>query len=151
MAVGHAPRPSVAVRLVRLVLLWAAVAGATQLTGPSAVAASRLGSTGFQHRVLQDACDGGIIQFKVSWAAGSSTSADRLTIDSYAQRVIDGKWRTVSAWPRQTYRFAITGRGHSMWRWNQYACPTRHRILMVLAAWHKQKLLAHRSVHSAAC
>ena len=103
--------------------------------------------------VIYNYCDGNTVHLKMRIAARGYTDANKLTIESWAQRRVRGGWEFVYRWDRAVYRFEINGDRHSLTSFRSYHGTRSHdfRILFRLRAWHDRQLLHSTLFGSVAC
>jgi hypothetical protein len=111
------------------------------------------GATDYPVRVVHNYCDGNTVHLKMRITARGYTNANKLTIDSWAQRRVSGEWQTVYNWQRAVYKFTINGDLHSLTSTRSYHGTRSHdfRIVFLLRAWHNQRVLFSTKVRSVAC
>jgi hypothetical protein len=139
----------------RFALLWALVILAAALTAPATTAAANVQSSGYTYTIKSDRCTGPTYQkiyFKVKETAAGSTSANGLTIDSWAQEFYSGAWHTTYVWNQQHYTFPANGAGHYLTGWRSFGDPPYSvRIVMQLRVWKDNTVLAHKTLTSGVC
>lgn len=133
-------------------LLFVPLIAALALALPPAVA----GAGEYPVRVVYNYCAGqgdNQVNLKMRISARGHTNANRLTIDSWAQRRINGSWQTVYNWDRVGYRFEINGDRHNLAVWRSYNGTNTHlfRIVFRLRAWHNRSELFSKVYASVAC
>ena len=110
---------------IRLALLSTLVALGAVAALPASAAAAE---TGYAYKVVYDYCQGKTVHYKIKNIAEGSTPANKLTIESWAQKRVDGRWRTVHSWERAKYRFAANGDRHWVTSWRQYNGVARQQV-----------------------
>ena len=137
----------------RMALVWTMVFVGAALALPSSAAAGT--STGYGYKVIYNYCDGATVHFKVKNIAEGSTDANKLTIDSWAQRAPrkTGPWTVVYRWDRAKYSFEIDGNKHWLTSWRSYVGNNSYwwQVVFRLRAWHNRTLLASVDVASVKC
>jgi hypothetical protein len=120
------------------------------LTLPASAAAAE---SGYKYKVVYNYCDGKTVHFKAKNIAEGWTPANRLTIESWAQKKVNGSWRTIHAWDRANYKFTANGDRHWLTSWRQYnGVPgNKFRIMFRLRAWENRQQLASVVVTSVNC
>ena len=119
-----------------------------------ALPATTLGAeSGYKYKVVYNYCDGKTVHFKIKNIAEGSTPANKLTIESWAQKRVNGSWRFVHTWDRAKYKFTPDGDRHWLISWRQYnGVPgSKFRILTRLRVWDDSDLLASVNVSSVSC
>jgi hypothetical protein len=138
-----------------LAVLGAALAlpASTAAAGGYVSAGHRNASTGYKYRVMYSYCSGSTVNFKVRNIAKGYTPANKLTIDSWAQRRKGGRWQTVYTWARAKYTFPVNGYTHKLTSYRSYIGNDTYlfRIVFRLRAWHNKKVLATTTLHSVKC
>ena len=143
----------------RLALGWTLAVLSIALVLPAATSAASYG-TGYTYKVTHQWCygqNGPQLAFEVKNTAAGSTDANRLTIDSWAQRrpASGGSWATFRTWPQESRSFAINGTAHSLkvFRYVDYSnsSPYERRIVMKLRGWHNSTVRASITIHSNVC
>jgi hypothetical protein len=131
-------------------MLWTPLVLALALALPASTAA---GGSGYSYRVIYNYCSGYQVNFKVKNIAAGWTPANYLTIDSWAQRKINGRWQTVYTWNQAWYSFNANGQKHTLTSNRQYNGNSSYffRIVMRLRAWQNNNLLATKTLHSVKC
>jgi hypothetical protein len=116
-------------------------------------ASSLAGDSGYKYKVVYDYCDGKTVKTKVKNIAEGSTPANKLTIESWAQKRVDGSWRTVYTWERAKYRFTANGERHWLTSWRTWhgTAGNKYRLLFRLRAWNDGQMLASVVVPSVTC
>ena len=136
----------------RLALIWTlAVVGAALALPATTVG----GNTGYSYRTVYNYCEGAQVNIKVKNIAEGFTEANKLTIDSWAQRAPakSGPWTTVYRWDRASYKFEADGQKHWLTSWRSYNGNNQAwwRVVMRLRAWHNKTQLASVDVFSVKC
>ncbi len=75
----------------RLALLWTMAVLASAMALPVTTAAAG----GYSYRTVYNYCNGYQVNLKMKAIAAGHTPANSLTIDSWAQRRVNGYWQTV--------------------------------------------------------
>jgi hypothetical protein len=111
------------------------------------------GASAYPVRVVHNYCDGNTVHLKMRISARGYTNANKLTIDSWAQRRVSGSWQTVYNWQRAVYRFEVNGDRHTLTSTRSYHGTASHdfRIVFQLRAWHNQRVLHSSKFRSVAC
>ena len=122
------------------------------LAAALALPASTLAASGYTSKTVYNYCNGYQVNLKMKAIAAGWTNANKLSIDSWAQRK-NGGWQTVYQWNRVNYSFAITGAKHTLTAWRSYNGNSQYyfRLLFTLKAWHNNQLLASSSFYSVKC
>ena len=133
----------------RFAMLWVVAVLGVALVLPASVAAGG----GYSYRTVYNYCSGNQVNLKMKNIAAGFTPADRLTIDSWAQRKLSGGWQTVYTWNRVNYSFNPNGSKHTLTAWRSYNGNNFYyfRILFRLRAWDGNRLLASSSFKSVKC
>ena len=116
-------------------------------------AAPAAAATAYPVKVLNNYCDGQTVVLKMRITARGYTNANKLTIDSWAQRRVSGSWQTVYTWQRAAYKFQVNGDQHSLTSVRSYHGTNTHafRIVFRLRAWHNRNVLFSTTFRSVAC
>ena len=114
--------------------------------------ATTAAASGYTYKVVSNYCSGTTVIFKVKNIAAGYTKANKLTIESWAQRKA-GSWQTVYTWPKAKYKFTRNGAKHVLTAWRKFNGndPYLNRIVMRLRAWNNRTLLASISLNSRKC
>ena len=88
------------------------------LAAALALPASTLAASGYTSKTVYNYCNGYQVNLKMKAIAAGWTNANKLSIDSWAQRK-NGGWQTVYQWNRVNYSFAITGAKHTLTAWRK--------------------------------
>jgi hypothetical protein len=136
----------------RLALVWTfAVLGAA-LSLPAATFA---GGTGYSYKKIYNYCDGTTVHLKIKNIAEGFTDANKLTIDSWAQKAPtkNGPWTKIYSWSQAKYTFDIDGQKHWLTSWRSYNGNNTawFQIVFRLRAWHNRTQFATVDVGSAKC
>ena len=135
----------------RLALIWTLVVVAAALSLP----ASTMAGSGYSYKKIYSYCDHATVHFKVKNIAEGFTDANKLTIDSWAQKAPtkNGPWTKIYSWERAKYTFAIDGQKHWLISWRSYNGNNTawFQIVFRLRAWHNRTLFASVDVGSAKC
>jgi hypothetical protein len=133
----------------RLALLFAPVVIVTALIMPAATSAA----TAYPVKTIYNYCDGNTVHLKMRITARGYTNANKLTIDSWAQRKVSTGWQTVYEWKRAVYTFEINGDRHSLTSSRSYHGTATHdfRIVFRLRALHNRNVLFSTVFRSVAC
>lgn len=104
-------------------------------------------------KTVYNYCDGTTVKLKMRITARGFTDANRLTIDSWAQRKVSGRWQTVYRWTQAEYRFEPNGNKHSLTAWRSYHGTRSHkfRITFRLRAWNNRDVLHSTLYRSVSC
>jgi hypothetical protein len=107
-------------------------------------------------RRVYDYCagaDDNQVNLKMRISARGYTTANRLTIDSWAQRKVNGRWQTVYRWDRAGFRFEPDGNRHTLAAWRSYNGTNAYpfRIVFRLRAWHNSTVLRSTLARSVVC
>src|SRR5665811_2058406 len=117
------------------------------LAVPATTAAASRQSSGYTYVIKYDRCTGPTYEsssFKVKETAAGWTSANGLTIDSWAEEFYHGAWHTAYVWNEQVYNFRANGLSHYLISWRTFGDPPHSvRIFMILKVWHNSTVLAH--------
>lgn len=134
----------------RLALLWTLAVLGAALALPATTAGA---SSGYGYKVKYNYCDGATVRFKVKNIAEGWTNANKLTVDSLAQRKSDGVWRTIYEWDRAKYQFEPDGTRHWLTSWRSWQGTTNdsYRIVFKLRAWRNSNVLASVTLNSVKC
>jgi len=133
----------------RFALLWTAMVLGAALMLPASVAAA----SGYTYKTVYNYCNGNQVNLKMKNKAAGWTPANRLTIESWAQRKLAGGWQTVYIWNDAVYNFNWNGSGHTLTAWRSYNGNNSYffRILFRLRAWQGNNLLASSTFKSVKC
>ena len=134
----------------RLTLISTLIVLGVALALPASTAAA---GTGFGYQVKYNYCDGATVRMKVKNIADGSANANKLTIDTWAQRKSNGTWKTIHRWDRAKYKYEIDGTRHWLTSWRSWQGTTSHRYRLVfrLRAWHNSTVLASVTLRSVKC
>lgn len=137
----------------RFALIWAMVVLGAALTLPATTAA---GGSGYTYKIIQNYCygyNGNSVYFKAKQTAAGWTNANYLTIDSWAQRLINGRWQSVYTWNQSWYSYNWNGSSHWLKLWRSYDGNGLYwfRIVFKLRVWQNNTLLATKTIHSVKC
>ena len=136
-------------RLSLLSALLALVAAAVGMPGSVAAA------DGYEYTVRYNYCTGADPHFKVKNIAFGSTSANKLTNESWVERRPRGSasWSRIYSWPIAKYKFEINGDRHWLTSWRTWEGDEAnwYRIGFRLRAWHNHTLLSSEVVYSRKC
>ncbi len=115
--------------------------------------ASTAAATAYPVKRVYNYCERNTVHLKMRITARGYTNANRLTIDSWAQRRASGRWHRVYDWPRAGFKFEINGNKHSLTAWRSYHGTRTHdfRIVFRLRAWHNRQVLHTTVFRSVAC
>lgn len=138
----------------RMALIWTlTVIGAT-LSLPATTVAGTM-ETPYNYKIVYNYCDGTTVHFKVKNIVEGSSDANRLTIDSWAQRASQksGPWTKVYQWDRANYKFEIDGNKHWLTSWRSYVGNNSYwfQVVFRLRAWHNKTMFASVDVSSVKC
>jgi hypothetical protein len=138
----------------RQALIWIlAVVGAALALPPTTLAGRP--DTAYSFKIIYNYCDGTTVHFKVKNIVEGSSDANKLTIDSWAQRASQksGPWTKVYQWDRASYKFDIDGTKHWLTSWRSYNGNNSYwfQIVFRLRAWHNKTLFASVDVPSVKC
>jgi hypothetical protein len=116
-----------------------------------ALPAATVAASPYTYRIYYDRCDGHQVNLKMHIRAGGATPADKLTIESWAQKKVGTSWTTVHTWRKASYKFEPDGRRHTLTSWRSYNGNEHYkfRIVFRLRVWDGSQQLAsvtHRSV-----
>ena len=133
----------------RLALIWTPLVLVLALMLPATAAASG----GYGYKTVYNYCYGNQVNLRMKAKAAGYTNANKLSIESWAQRKVGSHWQTVYHWNKVVYRFYIDGRNHSLTSYRSYNGNNSYlfRIIFRLRAWHGKHLLASSSFHSVRC
>ena len=133
----------------RLTLLWTMAILASALALPATTAAAN----GYSYRTVYNYCNGYQVNLKMKAIAQGYTNANSLTIDSWAQRRVNGYWQTVYNWNQTYYNFPANGQRHSLTAWRSYNGNANYyfRIVFKLRAWRNNTVLATSTFKSVKC
>lgn len=122
------------------------------LAAALALPASTMAANGYTTTTVYNYCNGYQVNLKMKASAAGWTSANKLTVDSWAQRK-NGSWQTVYHWNRAIYSFAANGARHTLTASRSYNGNSQYyfRILFTFKAWHNSQLLATSSFYSVKC
>jgi hypothetical protein len=123
------------------------LAAAMLIPAPTTAAAA------YPVRVVHNYCDGQTVHLKMSISARGYTDANKLSIDSWAQRRVSGSWQTVYNWQRAVYAFEVDGNRHTLTSFRSYHGTRSHefRIVFKLRAWKGRHVLHSTVYRSVAC
>jgi hypothetical protein len=129
--------------LATLALLFAA------LSLPAATVAA----SPYTYRIYYDRCDGNQVNLKMHIRAGGQTPADKLTIETWAQKKVGSSWTTVHTWQIAKYKFEPNGVRHTLTSWRSYNGNNHYqfRIVFRLRVWDGSHRLASVTYHSVKC
>jgi hypothetical protein len=115
--------------------------------------ATTIAASGYTYKTVYNYCSGLQVRLKMKNTAAGFTSANKLTIESWAQRRIHGRWQTVYTWNKAVYKYAWNGKSHTLTTWRSYNGNNSYwfRIVFRLRAWHNRTLLASSSFKSVRC
>jgi hypothetical protein len=140
------------VRKIALLCTFAIAATGMALPSSAAAATSVAPSSGYTYKIVYNYCSAGAAYMKVRETAAGYTVANRLTIKMKAQEKRGGVWRTVHAFPVQSYRFRANGSAHWLKAWaNWYNSHYYVRLVFKLQAWNGTRLLAYKTLRSVTC
>jgi hypothetical protein len=130
-------------------LLLVPVVVALALVWPQSVDAA----ADYPVKTVYNYCDGTTVKLKMRITARGYTNANKLTIDSWAQRKVSGTWQNVHRWDRAAYRFETNGHRHSLTAWRSYHGTNSHRFRIVfrLRALHNRQVLHSTLFRSVSC
>ena len=133
----------------RFALLWTMGILAAALALP----ATTVAGGGYTYKTVYNYCNGYQVNLKMKNMAAGYTPANKLTIDSWAQRRVNGYWQTVYTWNRSVYNFVANGDKHTLTAWRSYNGNANYyfRIVFRLRAWHNSNVLADSSFKSVKC
>ncbi len=127
----------------------------TVVAAALAMPASAAAAVGFEAKVKYNYCSGADPQFKVKNIAYGSTSANKLTNESWAERRPAGSqtWTKIYTWATAKYKFAINGDKHWLTSWRTWSGDQSYwyRIAFRLRAWHNTTLLNSEVLYSVKC
>ena len=132
----------------RLALIWTPLVLVLALMLPATVAAS-----GYHSKTIYNYCYGNQVNLKMRAIAAGNTNANKITIESWAQRKVGRHWQTVYRWNKAVYKFYVTGNKHTLTSYRSYNGNNSYffRIVFRLRVWHGRHLLAGGSFHSVRC
>jgi hypothetical protein len=124
---------------------------AAALIAPAAAPAAA--ASGYSYKTVYNYCSGLQVRLKMKNIAAGYTPANKLTIESWAQRRVSGKWQTVYTWNKAVYKYAWNGKSHTLTAWRSYNANNSYwfRIVFRLRAWHNRTLLASSTFKSVKC
>ncbi|MEP7361282.1 MAG: hypothetical protein ABI744_06870 [Chloroflexota bacterium] len=133
----------------RFGLFWALVVLAIALALPATTAAAG----GYTYKTVYNYCYGNQVNLKMKDMAAGYTPANRLTIDSWAQRKVFNGWQTVYTWNQAYYGFYHNSRSHTLTAYRSYNGNSSYyfRIVFRLRAWNGNHVLASSTFHSVKC
>lgn len=133
----------------RFALVWALAVLMLALMLPATTAAA----SGFTYQTVYNYCSGNQVNLKMKDIAAGSTNANKLSIESWAQRQLSSGWQTVYTWNTAVYKFSENGLNHTLTASRSYNGNSLYffRILFRLGAWHGNSLLASSSFKSVKC
>ncbi|MEA2677718.1 MAG: hypothetical protein QOJ81_1859 [Chloroflexota bacterium] len=143
----------------RLAIGWTLAVLLLALMLPAATSAATYG-TGYSYQITHMWCygqNGPQLAFEVKNKAAGTTDANRLTIDSWAERrpASGGSWTTFRTWPRESRSFPTDGTNHSLkvFRYMDISAssPWQRRVVMQLRGWHNSTVRASTTIHSVVC
>ena len=114
------------------------------LAAAMALPASTAATAGYTNVVINNYCDGSDIVLKMTTKAAGYTPANKLTIESWAQKKFPSGWRNIRTWPARVANFAANGHNHSLTLSRTWTIPdasTYYRLKYRLRAWHGTELL----------
>ena len=130
-------------------LLFTSVVIAVALLLPASVAADY----DYPVKTIYNYCAGQQVNLKMRITARGYTNANKLTVESWAERKLSSGWQTVYRWDRAVYKYKINGNKHSLTAWRSYTGTRSHkfRIVFRLRAWHNRNLLDSTLYRSVRC
>ncbi len=133
----------------RLMLFWTPVVLGLAIMLPATTAASG----GYTYKTVYNYCSGNQVNLKMKNMAAGWTSANSLTIDSWAQRKLTSGWQTVYTWNQAYYNFPSNGAKHTLTAYRSYNGNSSYyfRIIFQLRAWHNNNVLASSLYRSVVC
>ena len=137
----------------RLAFVWTFAVVCAGLSLPATTLAGQ--GTGYSYKTIYSYCQGTTVQFKVKNIAEGFTDANKLTIDSWAQKAPSksGPWTKIYTWDRAKYTYEIDGQKHWLTSWRSYHGNNTawFQVVFRLRAWHNRTMLASVDVGSAKC
>lgn len=133
----------------RFVLLGTGVLLLLALMLPATTAAS----SPYSYKTVYNYCNGDQVNLKMKNIASGASAANKLTIESWAQRKTSSGWQTVFVWNTSVYKYAWNGAQHTLTAWRSYNGNNVYffRIIFRLGAWRGNTLLASSSFKSVNC
>lgn len=133
----------------RFALLWTMVVLGAALALPATTAASG----GYSATTVFNYCNGNQVNLKMKGSAAGWTSANYLTLDSWAQRKTSSGWQTVYRWNQAHYSFNANGAKHTLTGFRSYNGNNTYyfHIVFQFRAWHNNQLLANSLYKSVKC